>query len=208
MLIAISFHETAHGYAAYKHGDPTARNLGRLSLNPLKHIDPIGALCMLFFRFGWAKPVPINSRYFKKPRRDIAIVSLAGPAMNVLLAFIGVLLYQICNRVFGMLLANAAYTSFGYTAAGVTLMFLENFYLINVSFAVFNLLPIPPLDGSRLLMIILPSKVYYAILKYERPMMIVLLILLYFGVLSVPLSYLASGLLRALQWIVGLIPFL
>ena len=100
VLIALTFHEFAHGYMAYKLGDPTAKNLGRLTLNPLKHLDPIGTICMIFFHFGWAKPVPINSRYFKKPRRDMALTAAAGPIMNFILALFGMLVCRILTKIF------------------------------------------------------------------------------------------------------------
>ena len=95
VLIALTVHEFSHGYAAYKLGDPTAKNLGRLSLNPLKHLDPIGAICMIVFRIGWAKPVPINARYFRRPKRDFAITALAGPISNLVLAFLSALVYLL-----------------------------------------------------------------------------------------------------------------
>ena len=104
VLIALTFHEFAHGYMAYKLGDPTAKNFGRLTLNPLKHLDPIGTICMIFFHFGWAKPVPINSRYFKKPRRDMALTAAAGPIMNFILALFGVLVCRILTKIFVALL--------------------------------------------------------------------------------------------------------
>ena len=100
VLICLVVHEVSHGYMAMKLGDPTARNLGRLTLNPLKHLDPIGAICMLFFRFGWAKPVPINTRYFKKPRRDMALTALAGPVSNFIMAFAGVFIFCISRTIY------------------------------------------------------------------------------------------------------------
>lgn len=208
VLIAITFHEVAHGYAANKLGDPTAASMGRLTLNPLKHLDPLGALCMLFFHFGWAKPVPINSRYFKKPRRDIAIVALAGPVMNILLAFAGLLLYRI---LYAIILATGALvtgSAFAAQALSLTLTFLSYFFSLNASFAVFNLIPIPPLDGSRILFIILPPKIYWKLMQYERYISIALIVLLYLGVLNTPLSFLVNALLSGMDWLISLIPFL
>lgn len=207
VLIAITFHEVAHGYAAYRLGDPTAASLGRLTLNPLKHLDPLGTLCMLLFRFGWARPVPINSRYFKKPRRDMAIVALAGPLTNIGLAFLGMLLYHIAGAV-SSLLPQTGGRSFGATAMGLLIVFLSYFFQLNASFAIFNLLPIPPLDGSRLLTLILPPKWYFKIMEYERWIALGMLVLLYIGVLDGPLSFLVNGLLGAMDWIISLIPFL
>ncbi len=207
VLIAITFHEVAHGYAANRLGDPTAASLGRLTLNPLKHLDPIGTICMLLFRFGWARPVPINTRYFKKPRRDMAIVALAGPLTNIGLAFIGMLLYHIVGAV-SDLLPYTAGGSFGATAMSLLILFLSYFFQLNASFAIFNLLPIPPLDGSRLLTLILPPKWYFAIMQYERWIALGMLVLLYIGVLDGPLSFLVNGLLGAMDWLISLIPFL
>lgn len=207
VLIAITFHEFAHGYAAAKLGDPTAESLGRLTLNPLKHLDPIGALCMLFFRFGWAKPVPINTRYFKKPRRDLAITALAGPAVNIMLSFAGMLL---CRLLF-IVAENPALQGIGEfasTALALLATFLMYFYQLNASFAVFNLLPIPPLDGSRLFSLILPPAWSYKIMQYERYIALGVLVLLYIGVLDGPLSFLVNGLLSGMDWLIGLIPFL
>ena len=106
VLLSLSVHETAHGYAAMKLGDPTARNLGRLTLNPAKHIDPIGFICMVLFGFGWAKPVPINTRYFKNPKRDMALTGLAGPVSNLLLALLFAILLRLTIQ-FALLLALA-----------------------------------------------------------------------------------------------------
>jgi len=208
VLIAITFHEVAHGYAANRLGDPTAESLGRLSLNPLKHLDPIGTLCMLIFGFGWARPVPINSRYFRKPRRDIAIVAVAGPLVNIALSFCGILIYRILSAIVNQADVVSSLGNFGLTALSLTLTFFSYFFRLNASFAVFNLLPIPPLDGSRLLTIVLPPKFYYAIMKYERYIALGMLILLYIGLLDRPLSFLVSALLGGMDWLIGLLPFL
>ena len=207
VLIAVTFHEVAHGYAANRLGDPTAASLGRLTLNPLKHLDPIGTLCMLFFRFGWAKPVPVNTRYFKKPRRDMAIVALAGPLTNILLAFVGMLLYHILYVILSSQFA-VSIDGFAGTAFRLLMMFLSYFYQLNASFAIFNLLPIPPLDGSRLLSIVLPPRLYFTLMKYERYIALGMLLLLYIGILDAPLSFLVNGLLSGMDWLIGLIPFL
>ncbi len=206
VLIALTFHEYAHAFAAYKLGDPTARNLGRLTLNPLKHLDPLGAVCMLIFRFGWAKPVPINSRYFKHMRRDVIIVSVAGPLSNVVLGFIGLLLYRITVAVLGNTMSlNGSFS--GKIAYFFTLL-LYLFAVLNVSFAVFNLLPIPPLDGSRILTILLPAKWQMIFIKYERYIIIVLMILVWTRVLTKPLQFLVNGLLIGMDWVISLLPFL
>jgi Zn-dependent protease len=155
---------------AYRLGDPTAERAGRLSLNPLHHLDPVGALMLLFFRFGWAKPVPVDPRYFKNPRRDMLLVSIAGVSGNFLTAIVFGLLARFFPYVF---LANVAVRQF------VVLMIL-----INLGLAVFNLIPIPPLDGSKLLYPFLPS---YLLEKYfwlERYGFFVLMILLALGVIQ------------------------
>ncbi len=174
VLITLTVHEYAHAYAAYKLGDDTAKNFGRLSLNPIKHIDPIGAICMLLFRIGWAKPVPINARNFKNPKRDFALSALAGPLSNIILAFIfsGVYFFT-----FNMLKdVQFEEGSFLLTLVINLLEFLFIFFSVNVGLGVFNLLPIPPFDGSRLLNVFLPPKTYFGIMKYERQ--------IYYGVLA------------------------
>lgn len=173
-LIALTVHEYAHGYAAYKLGDDTAKNFGRLTLNPLKHLDPIGTICMIFLHVGWAKPVPINTRNFKNPRKDFAITAVAGPISNLVLAFVSALLYLLTFALLRDVVFESA--NFAYNLASNTLLFLSVFHSINIGFAIFNLLPIPPLDGSRLLGIILPHKAYYAIMKHEQK--------IYYGVIA------------------------
>ena len=165
ILLALSLHEAAHGYVAYKLGDPTARSLGRLSLNPIKHIDIFGFLCMLLFHFGWAKPVPINVRYFKNPRRGMALSSAAGPISNILLA----LLFAALLRV-EILLATVFETQILSSASGLNILCVLNYILyigvvLNIGLAIFNLIPIPPFDGSRVAYILLPQKLK----KFPRP---------------------------------------
>lgn len=174
VLVIITIHEYSHGYTAYKLGDNTAKNLGRLTLNPTKHIDPVGALCMLFFHIGWAKPVPINSRNFKNPKRDIALTALAGPISNIIMGFLAAFLYLLAYA----LLKDVAFTDTGflYQLANNTLLFLFLFHSINIGLGLFNLIPLPPFDGSRILYVFLPTKLYFGVMKYERK--------IYFGVLA------------------------
>ncbi len=172
-LIALTAHEYCHGYAAYRLGDPTAKSLGRLTLNPLRHLDPIGALCMILFHFGWAKPVPINPRHFKNPKKGFAIVALAGPAINLILSFLSAGVYLL---IFALLKGVAFESEFWFTTAKNGLLFLWIFHSLNLGFALFNLIPIPPLDGSRLLSVVLPPKQYFGLMRYER--------YIYFGLLG------------------------
>lgn len=189
ILISLSVHELSHGYAAYRCGDATARNLGRLTLNPLAHLDPLGTVMMLVFGFGYAKPVPINPRNFNHYKRDLCIVSLAGPLSNLLLAFLGALLYYLSL----LLLPIEALIS---VPGNVWCSFCSSFMFANTSLAVFNLLPIPPLDGSRILSAALPGKLAYYYLKYEQYIMIAMFVLLWQGAFDNLLSYLSSGLAR------------
>lgn len=205
ILIALTVHEVAHGYAAYRLGDPTARNLGRLSLNPLKHLDPIGTLCMLLAGFGWAKPVPINTRNFKNPRRDMALSALAGPVSNVLLGFAGVLLQAIFLKLFGAFPPTTERTAYIYQ---ITLIFFVMFTSLNIGLAIFNLLPVPPLDGSRIFYIFLPPKFYFGIMKYERYISLAIMLALITGVLDRPLSLAMNGIINGMWYLVKLIPFL
>lgn len=198
VLIALTFHECAHGFVAYLCGDNTAKSLGRLSLNPIKHIDIIGAICMLLFRFGWAKPVPINARYFKKPKRDIALSALAGPVANILLGFIGCFLYSLSLH----LLENISFASqnFAYWLCYSWLLFLFNFAWLNISLALFNLIPLPPLDGSRILFAFLPDKAYFKVMRYERE-----IALGFFAILFIDNRFLNGTIVGWLSYLVNLI---
>ncbi len=213
VLMALSMHESAHGYVAYKLGDPTARNLGRITLNPIKHFDIFGFLCMVLVHFGWAKPVPIVTRNFKNPRRDMAITGAAGPISNLLLAFINLIILRLAmllilpqfsveaDRFFIAAYTGNAFTaSLGFTIVSLLVYILQLGVTLNVVLAIFNLIPIPPFDGSRIFYVFLPPKWYFGIMKYEQYIMIGFFVLLAFGFLSRPLgiaeNFITNGMMR------------
>lgn len=199
-LIALTVHEYCHGYVAYRLGDPTARSLGRLSLNPLKHLDPIGTLFMILFGFGYAKPVPINPRYFKDPRKGMALTAAAGPLSNLLLAFLGALLYRLT-----LLLLPIVSTEFLLKFILILASFFAAFHYLNLSLCVFNMIPLPPLDGSRILYIFLPPRLYFRIMKYERVIMIILLAALWLGAFSGLINVIVNAISNGMLWLISLL---
>lgn len=197
IFLTLPVHEYAHGWTAVKLGDPTPKYQGRLSLNPFAHIDYLGAACILFFGFGWAKPVQINSNNFKSPKKGMAITAIAGPISNLLVALIALLLMNAASLIF---------SGVNLTAQFYIYYFFYYIAQINIYLAVFNLIPIPPLDGSRLLSALLPYKQYYTLMRYEKYFFIALLGLLWLGILDVPLNYLSNAIMNLLGYIAGL-PF-
>ena len=197
VFCATPLHEFAHALVAVKLGDDTPRLRGRLTINPMAHLDKRGALMIFLFGFGYAKPVEVRMRHFKNPKRDMALVALAGPVSNLLQSLILLFIY------------NALY-HFGSSGGNEMMIYMGMFFyfaaLININLAVFNLLPVPPLDGSRLATALLPAKYYYKIMQYERYIMIGLFVLLFTGVLSTPLSLLSSAVLSLLNFVATL-PF-
>lgn len=173
VILAIVLHEMAHGYASHFLGDPNPKSAGRLSLNPLNHLDPIGTLCLFFFGFGWAKPVGINSRYYKNEKLGICLVALAGPITNFIIACVSALLLNFIPN-------------------GILASFLYILMSINIGLGCFNLIPLPPLDGSKILAAVLPDKLYWKYMSIERYSMIILMIVLYTGILNPVLNVLYS----------------
>ncbi len=180
ILLALTVHEFAHGYVAYRLGDPTAKSMGRLTLNPLKHLDPIGTLAFFIIKIGWAKPVPVNPNYFKNPRKDMLWVALAGPVVNLILAIISALSVKVV-----WFLA----TILPYSAIAEAILVPLNAVLmasvwINLVLCIFNFLPIPPLDGSKILAGILPPDMARSYASVERYGFVIILVLAFSGLLS------------------------
>lgn len=176
-LLCITLHELCHGLTAYHFGDDTAKRAGRLTLNPLRHIDVMGLLMMLLFRFGWAKPVPVDMRRMRHPKRDMALVALAGPVSNLLLALVMLFLYGVLF-----------YPLYGKPVGGIVLEMVITTAYLSAALAIFNIIPISPLDGSKVLFSFFSDETYLKILRYERYGMILLLILVATRVLSGPLN--------------------
>lgn len=195
IFTVLPLHEYAHGWVAYKLGDNTAKYSGRLTLNPIEHIDPLGALGILLFGFGWAKPVPIDSRNFKNPKSGMALTALAGPASNLLAAVLGAILYHLIFLLKAYLPVSILF--------GV-MFFFQYYIIINIGLAIFNLIPIPPLDGSKILAAFLPDRIIYKFMQYQNIVSFILFGLIILGALSVPLAFLQGQVYKGIMWLVGL----
>lgn len=191
VFVTLPIHEYAHGYAAYKLGDPTARYQGRLTLNPLAHLDYIGSLMILFIGFGYAKPVPVDSRYFNNPKRDMAITAFAGPLSNLVLSFISCFISNAIVFVMGLI----TLTELTFGIFWFLLLVFNYIAIINISLAVFNLIPIPPLDGSKILAALLPNRIYWQLMRYERYFGIIIFVLIF---ASSRFSNLLSGIVTSI----------
>ena len=194
LILALSMHEFAHGFAAYKMGDSTAKYNGRLSLNPFSHLDPVGTLCLFLFRFGWAKPVPINPYNFKNRRAGIITVSLAGPLMNFFLAFASAALLAVVIR----------FMAIG-TLQEFLIVILSETIAINIGLGCFNLIPIPPLDGSKVLLELLPYNYRDFMYQLERYASLILLLALWTGALNPILSRMYALVYIPIEFILGMI---
>lgn len=217
ILLSLSVHEAAHGLAAYKLGDDTAKNLGRLTLNPIKHINLFGFISMLLFNVGWANPVPINSRNFKNPRRDMAISAAAGPLSNLCLSIIFTMLLRLVlipiesiSEGLYSVSGNRYYIDPSLQENGLFLalsLLAVMLYLgiaLNLNLMFFNLIPLPPLDGSRIAYVFLPADLYFKVMKYERYIMIGFIFLLATGIISLPLGYLTGGITDLFYTVTGM----
>lgn len=190
LMTALPVHEAAHAWVADKLGDPTGRYQGRITLNPFAHLDLIGSMLILVTGFGWAKPVPVNAGNFRNPKRGMALTAAAGPLSNIAMAFILMIVYKI-------VVLFLPYT----TATFYVEFILQTMLTINLGLAVFNLLPIPPLDGSRLAALFLPERTYFRIMQYERYIFLFVILLLVTNVLDTPINFLMGLLWQGLYWL-------
>lgn len=193
VFAVLPFHEFAHAFAAHLLGDDTAKWNGRLTLNPLKHLDPLGALMLVFVGVGYAKPVPVNPFNFRNRKRDMALTALAGPASNLLMAVVAVALFRVCS----LIITDMQVLTYFWLVLIVVIA------RVNIGLAVFNLLPIPPLDGSRIFGLFLPERWTYTLERYSRQITLVVMALLLVGVLDTPLAVVENAVCDVLGRLFG-----
>ena len=200
-LFAVSLHEFAHAWVARLCGDDTADSKGRLTLNPFSHVDPFGAILLLLTGFGWAKPVPINPNRMRNPRTGVIWTSLAGPASNLLIAFVMMIPFRILESI--PISSEAMYNTLS-----IIYSILYFFILVNIGLAVFNLIPIPPLDGSNILLGFLPYKAIYWVQQHRQVISFVFLILIFSDFLDTPLSYLQQLIFKGFTFLTNWVPLM
>lgn len=201
ILLILPLHEFAHAWAARRCGDDTAEASGRLTFNPFSHVDPIGAVMLLLTGFGWAKPVPISPARMRNPRKGIIWTSIAGPASNLIIAFLATILFRF-------LLWIPISTESMYNTIYIIVTILEFFISVNIGLAVFNLIPVPPLDGSKVLMGFLPPHAVIWMQKHQQAIYIIFLLLLFSDFLDVPLAFLRTWVMKGFVFLTDWVPLL
>lgn len=201
-LIALTGHEFAHGYVSKKLGDPTPEYQGRLTLNPLAHLDLVGTILMILTGFGWAKPVQVDPRYYKDPKKGMALTALAGPMANFIMAFAALLIYAVFFVI-------SIKFNIAQNAVNIIGAIAQIFAVRNLCFMVFNIIPIPPLDGAKVLGMFLPNGAYYKMLQYERYSMLLIMFLsltgVFGGIIGTGVNFFMTGILNVLNSIVQII---
>ncbi|MGN1089751.1 MAG: site-2 protease family protein [Huintestinicola sp.] len=194
LFTAIPIHECAHAWAAEKLGDDTGRQQGRITLNPFAHLTLFGSLMLVLVGFGWGKPVQVNPNNFKNPKKGMMLSSLAGPASNFIMAFLSMIVYRVLS-----IIAVVQNDEVMYTVATVFVYVT----IINISLGVFNFLPIPPLDGSKIFNALLPDRIYFKIMQYERYIALAMIVLIYTGLLDRPLAFLQNLTITVMSFLTG-----
>lgn len=197
ILLALTVHEYAHAYVSYRLGDPTPATDGRLSLNPFHHLDPMGTIMLILFRFGWAKPVMVNPAYYKKPKQGMALVAAAGPVANFILALISMVILTVIHK---LALAPSPVTT-------AVMQFFLIFLFINVGLGIFNLIPVPPLDGSKVIGAFMSDQTYMKFMQLANYGFIIVIGLIFLGVLNGPLIWARTAIINGLQWIANGLTF-
>lgn len=201
LFTAFPVHECAHAWAAEKMGDNTARDAGRITLNPFKHLSLWGTLFMIFMGFGWADPVPVNPGNFRNPKKGMALTALAGPVSNLIMAFAATIIFRVLFAVY--------YSSEAEMSLIYYLLFIFQYVIIlNIGLAVFNLLPIPPLDGSRIFNLVMSDSTYFKVMKYERYIFLVLMAVIWLGLLDAPLAWLREKALDLMFFLTGWVDYI